>query len=77
MWVHGAVADGPEVTMLGFAITRGKKFRYLGSIIEEKGDIDKDINQCIRVDKQKWKNASRVLYDKKIPMELKVNFCRM
>jgi len=41
---------GEEVTMGAFlAIPRAKKFRYLGSIIEEKRDIDEDINQRIRV----------------------------
>jgi len=39
--------------MGGVAIPRVKKFRYLGLIIEEKGDIDKDINQHIRVGWQK------------------------
>ena len=40
---------GKEVTMGGVAILRVEKFRYLGSIIEEKGDIDEDINQQNRV----------------------------
>ena len=45
----GEEAGGEEVTMGGVAIPRAKKFKYLGSIIEEKGDIDEDINQRIRV----------------------------
>ena len=32
--------SGEEVNMGGVAIPRAKKFRYLGSIIKEKGDID-------------------------------------
>ena len=50
------VADGLDSklgqwrhTIGNVAIPRPKEFKYLGSIIEEKGDIDKDINQCIRV----------------------------
>ena len=38
-----------EVTIVGVVIPRVEKFRYLCSIIQEKGDIDKDINQLIRV----------------------------
>jgi len=32
------------------AIQRAEKLRYLGSIIEERGDIDEDIDQCIRLE---------------------------
>ena len=39
----------------------------LGVLIEKKGDIDEDINQCIRVGWKKWISASRVLFDKNIP----------
>jgi len=40
--------DG-EVTMHGVVIPRAAKFNYLGPIIDERGDIDKDINHRIRV----------------------------
>ena len=36
-----------------------------------KGDIDEDINQCVNLVCQKWRNALRVLCDKKILGELK------
>jgi len=36
------------------AIPRAEKLRYLGLIIEKKGDIDKDTNQRIRVG---WQNG--------------------
>jgi len=52
-------------------IPRVKKFKYLGSIVEEKGDIDDDIKHRIRVGWQKWNKASRVLCDKKISFRLK------
>jgi len=35
--------------MGGVVIPQVEKFKYLGSIIEKRGDIDADINQCIRV----------------------------
>jgi len=60
-----------EVSMGGVVIPRVEKFQYLGSIIEERGDIDADINQRIRVAWQKWKNTSGVLCDKNIPLRLK------
>jgi len=63
----GVERDGGEITMGGVVIPRVEKFKYLGLIIEDKGDIDEDINHRIKVGWQKWKKASRVLYDKKIP----------
>jgi len=44
--------DG-EVTIGGVVISRVEKFKYLGSIVEEGGDIDEDINHHIRVEWQK------------------------
>ena len=41
--------DGEEVIIGEAATPRAMKFRYLGSIIEGKGDIKEDINHRIRV----------------------------
>ena len=63
--------------MGGVVIPRVEKFKYLGSIVEEKGDINEDINHCIRVGWQKWRKASGVLCDKRIPFRLKGKIYRM
>lgn len=57
--------------MDGVAIPRADKFKYLGSIIEENGNINEDINQRIIVGWQKWRSAFRILCDKKIPARVK------
>ena len=57
-----------EVTIRGVAIPRIEKFRALGLIIQEKRDIDEDINKCIKVLWQKRESVSRVLCDKKNPL---------
>jgi len=67
----GVVRDSGEITMGGVVIPRVEKFKYLGSIVEQRGDIDEDINHHIRVGWQKWRKASGVLCDKKIPFRLK------
>lgn len=46
-----------EMTIRGVATPRVGKFRYLGSIIQERWDIDKDINYRIKGGWKKWKNA--------------------
>ena len=40
----GVERNGGEVTMGGVVILRVEKFKYLGLIVDEKGDIDEDIN---------------------------------
>ena len=49
-----------EVAIEGASIPRVERFRYLGSIIQENGEIDEDINHRIKVGWKKWKNASGV-----------------
>ena len=63
--------DRGEVTIGGVVVPRVKKFKYLGSMVEEGGDIDDDISHQIKVWWQKWRKAAGVLYDKKIPFKLK------
>jgi len=73
--VSEGVANG--VTMEGVVIPRVERFRYLRSIIHENGEIDEDINQRITSGWQKWKKASGVLCDKRIPLKLKERVYRM
>ena len=66
-----------EVAIEGTIVPRVERFRYLGSIIQENGEIDEDINHRIKVGWQKWKNASGVLCDRKIPLRLKGKIYRI
>jgi len=66
-----------EVAIEGAVIPRVERFRYQGSIIQENGEIDVDINQWIKIGWQKWKMASGVLCDKKIPLKLKERVYRI
>jgi len=66
---EGGVAS--EVAIEGAIIRRVERFRYLGSIIQENGEIDEDINHRIKVGWQKLENASGVLCDRRIPLRLK------
>jgi len=44
----GVEVDSGEVTMDGVVVPRVDKFKYLGSMVEEGGDIDEDISHRIR-----------------------------
>ena len=73
----GAEIDGGEVIMGGVVVPQVEKFKYLGSIIEESGDIEEDVSHRIRAGWQKWRKTSGVLCDKKIPLRLKGRVYRM
>jgi len=73
----GMVNVGGEVTLDGRPIPKVDRFKYLGSIIQQNGDIDEDINQRIKVGWQKWKYTLGVLCDKRVPLGLKGKVYRM
>ncbi|KAG5585655.1 hypothetical protein H5410_046089 [Solanum commersonii] len=60
-----------EVRLATQIIFKRESFKYLGSVIQESGDIDDDVTHRIGVTWMKWRLASSVLCDKKIPSRLK------
>ena len=57
-------------------IQRKDHFRYLRSVIQKDGEIHEDVTHRIKVGWLKWRNASGVLCDSKIPLKLKEKFYR-
>ena len=55
---------------------RKDTFRYLGSMLQRDGDIDKDVSHRIKAGWMKWRQASGVLCDKRVPQKLKGKFYR-
>jgi hypothetical protein len=51
-------------------------FRYLGSMLQKNGDIDKDVSHRIKAGWLKWRQASGVLCDPMVPLKLKGKFYR-
>jgi len=51
-------------------------FKYLGSIVQNVGEIKADVTHHILVGWFKWRKASGVLCDKKVPLKLKRKFYR-
>ncbi|KAG5581032.1 hypothetical protein H5410_051659 [Solanum commersonii] len=68
--------DG-EVRLATQIIPKKESFKYLGSVIQGSGDIDDDVTHRIGVAWRKWRLASGVLCDKKIPHKLKGKFYRV
>ncbi|KAM3382190.1 hypothetical protein P3S68_007763 [Capsicum galapagoense] len=57
-------------------VGKRESFKYLGSVIQSNGEIDEDVSHCIGAGWMKWKLASGVLCDKKVPPKLKGKFYR-
>ncbi|XP_050511752.1 uncharacterized protein LOC126887900, partial [Diabrotica virgifera virgifera] len=62
------------VSLDGEMIVKSNSFKYLGSVLQSNGEIDGDACSRIRAGWMKWKEASGVLCDRKIPMKLKGKF---
>jgi hypothetical protein len=51
-------------------------FRYLGLMLQKDGDIDEDLSHRIKASWLKWRRASDVLCDPRVPLKLKGKFYR-
>ena len=51
-------------------------FRYLGSMLQKNGDIDEDVRHRISAGWLKWRQASGILCDRRVPQKLKGKFYR-
>ena len=68
--------DQESVDMLGQEVPKKDAFRYLGSILQKRGEIDEDVSHRIKAGWMKWRSASGFLCDRKIPLRLKGKFYR-
>ena len=62
------------ISLEGQVVSRNDTFRYLGSMLQRDGDIDEDISHRIKAGWMKWRQASGVLCDKRVPQKLKGKF---
>uniref|UniRef100_A0A0A9H0W5 Uncharacterized protein n=1 Tax=Arundo donax TaxID=35708 RepID=A0A0A9H0W5_ARUDO len=65
-----------DVSLDGQVVPQKDTFRYLGSMLQKDGDIDEDVSHRIKARWMKWRQASGVLCDKRVPQKLKNKFYR-
>jgi hypothetical protein len=65
-----------DVSLDGQVVAKKDIFRYLGSMLQKDGDIDEDVRHRISTSWLKWRQASEVLCDKRVPQKLKNKFYR-
>ena len=68
--------EGVEVMIEGMSVPRTDRFKYLGSIIQNEGEIEDDVTHRIKAGWLRWRAATGVLCDKKVPLKLKGKFYR-
>ncbi|KAH1251469.1 hypothetical protein GmHk_05G014337 [Glycine max] len=65
-----------EVKIGDHIIPQVTRFKYLESVIQDDGEIEGDVNHRIQAGWMKWRKASGVLCDAKVPIKLKGKFYR-
>ena len=60
--------DG-DVSLEGHVVPKKNTFRYLRSMLQRDGDIDEDVKHRVKAGWMKWRQASGVLCDKRIPQK--------
>jgi hypothetical protein len=65
-----------DVRLDGQVVPKKDTFHYMGSMLQKNGDIDEDVSHKIKVGWSKWRQASDVLCDHRVPLKLKDKFYR-
>ncbi|XP_071740019.1 uncharacterized protein [Rutidosis leptorrhynchoides] len=70
-------SDGVNISIGDQVLHPQDSFRYLGSVLHKYGRIDDDVTHRIKVGWLKWRAATGVLCDKKVPLKLKGKFFKV
>jgi hypothetical protein len=66
-----------DVRLDSQVVPKKDNFHYLRSMLQKNGDIDEDLSHRIKVRWLKWRQASGVVCDPRVPLKLKDKFYRI
>jgi hypothetical protein len=73
---NATMQEERDVRLDGQVVLKKDTFRYLRSMLQKNGDIDEDLSHRIKTVWLKWRQASSVLCDPRVPLKLKGKFYR-
>ena len=59
--------EGGDVSLDWQVVVQNDIFRYLGSVVQKDGDINEDVRHRISAGWLKWRQASGILFYKRVP----------
>ena len=65
---------GGVVKIEGNSIKKVGEYEYLGALVQENREINKDVDSRMQVGWRKWREAKGVLCDKRVPRRVKGKF---
>jgi hypothetical protein len=65
-----------DVRLDGQMVPKKDTFRYLRSMLQKNGDINEDVSHRNKAGWLKWREASGVLCDPRVPLKVKGKFYR-
>ena len=69
---HLSTRENPlPIKLNGEELNNVDHFKYLGSVIDTDGTINRDLNLRVQAAWSSWRKLTGVLYDRKIPLRLK------
>ena len=63
--------DDETVKMEDTEVPRVKKFKYLGSTVQENGGCEREVKKRVQAGWNKWRRVSGVICDKRLPARVK------
>ncbi|KAL3516621.1 hypothetical protein ACH5RR_023523 [Cinchona calisaya] len=72
----GARRNGIGVSIRDQEIPISENFKYLGLVLQSNGGIHRDVTHRLQARWTKWRMASEILCDRKIPLRLEGKFYR-
>ena len=73
---NATMHEGGDVSLEGQVVPQKNSFQYLGSMLQKDDDINEDVRHRISAGWLKWRQASGILCDRRVPQKLKGKFYR-